>query len=94
VKAANLYYDEEFMAMTTNLYHQLLVCKGLLARNSFLVVALHVILPLCLAPPFLVAHVFFFHNSTHMKFKTYTHKQKKTKPKNKETTKTSNKDIK
>jgi hypothetical protein len=52
------------------------VCKGWAARDSPLLVAPCVALPLCLSPPLVVVHVL-FHSSTHTQNSRHPQRQKK-----------------
>jgi hypothetical protein len=53
------------MTIATNLYYHCWFPRARISRNSPLLVGAHVILPFDLSPPVFVAHVLFFHNSTH-----------------------------
>jgi hypothetical protein len=65
------------MAITTNLYYHCWFARVGISRDSPLLVGPHVALPFYHSPPFFVAPIFLFHNSTHTQLKTHKQRQKK-----------------
>jgi hypothetical protein len=68
------------MAITTNLYYHCWFARVGISRDSPLLVGPHVALPFYRSPPFFVAPILLFHNSTHTQAETKK-KERKTKTK-------------